>query len=98
MDALDRSTGFEVVVVVVGVGVDGGGCGDKRMTDLSPFTNPYVGVAEGKAYLAFVVHMVKPMIDSHFHTFAVSSASAGDRLLTLRCGRPSASLNFGSGH
>ena len=95
MDALDRSTGFEVVVVV-GVGVDGGG--DKRMTDLSPFTNPYVGVAEGKAYLAFVVHMVKPMIDSHFHTFAVSSASAGDRLLTLRCGRPSASLNFGSGH
>jgi predicted alpha/beta superfamily hydrolase len=62
LNALARSTGFEAIVV----GIDNGG--DKRMTELSPFTNPYLGAAEGKAYLAFLVGVVKPMIDSRYRT------------------------------
>lgn len=62
LNALARSTGFEAIVV----GIDNGG--DKRVTELSPFTNAYVGVAEGKAYLAFLVDVVKPMIDSRYRT------------------------------
>jgi predicted alpha/beta superfamily hydrolase len=62
LNALARSTGFEAIVV----GVDNGG--DKRMTELSPFTNPHVGAAEGKAYLDFLVNVVKPMIDGRYRT------------------------------
>jgi predicted alpha/beta superfamily hydrolase len=62
LNALARSTGFEAIVV----GIDNGG--DKRMTELSPFTNPYVGVAEGRAYLDFLVKVVKPMIDGRYRT------------------------------
>ena len=62
LNSLARSTGFEAIVV----GIDNGG--DKRMSELSPFANPYVGAAEGKAYLAFLVGVVKPMIDSRYRT------------------------------
>jgi predicted alpha/beta superfamily hydrolase len=62
LNALARATGFEAIVV----GIDNGG--DMRMTELSPIPNRYVGEAEGKAYLAFVVDIVKPMIDSRYRT------------------------------
>ena len=62
LNALARATGFEAIVV----GIDNGA--DKRMTELSPITNRYVGAAEGKAYLGFVVDVVKPMIDARYRT------------------------------
>jgi predicted alpha/beta superfamily hydrolase len=78
LNALARSTGFEAIVV----GIDHGG--DKRMTELSPFTNPYVGAAEGKAYLDFLVKVVKPMIDARYptlpdrdHTALIGSSMGG---------------------
>lgn len=62
LNALSRSTGFEAIVV----GIDNGG--DKRMSELSPSINPHVGEAQGKAYLDFVVDVVKPLIDSRYRT------------------------------
>jgi predicted alpha/beta superfamily hydrolase len=62
LNALARTTGFEAIVV----GIDNGG--DKRMTELSPVSSRNLGEAEGRAYLAFVVDVVKPMIDSRYRT------------------------------
>lgn len=62
LNALARSTGFEAIVV----GIDNGG--EKRMAELSPIANRYASAAEGKAYLAFVVQVLKPMIDARCRT------------------------------
>jgi predicted alpha/beta superfamily hydrolase len=62
LNALAKRTGFEAIVV----GIDNGG--DKRMTELSPVTNPYIGTAEGREYLSFVVNVVKPLIDGRYRT------------------------------
>ncbi|MBV1907673.1 MAG: hypothetical protein KUG78_00035 [Kangiellaceae bacterium] len=48
------------------VGIDNGG--EKRMNELSPWENSDFGVAEGKAYMAFIVGTVKPMIDKLYRT------------------------------
>jgi len=48
------------------VGVDNGQ--DKRMNELSPWPNEDFGVAEGDAYLEFIVKQVKPLIDSTYRT------------------------------
>jgi predicted alpha/beta superfamily hydrolase len=62
LDALARATGFEAIVV----GIDNGG--DKRMSELSPIAHPRAVAAEGKAYLAFLAGVVKPLIDSRYRT------------------------------
>lgn len=62
LNALARSTGLEAIVV----GIDHGG--DLRMRELSPIANAHVSAAEGRAYLAFVVDVVKPMIDARYRT------------------------------
>lgn len=54
--------GLELIVV----GIDNGG--EHRMRELSPWTNPEFGEAEGEAYLRFIVETVKPMIDAHYRT------------------------------
>jgi len=50
------------------VGIDNGL--DKRMNELSPWTNEQFGQAEGKAYMNFIVQVVKPYIDRHYRTLA----------------------------
>ena len=62
LNALAKTTGFEAIVV----GIDNGG--EKRMAELSPVANRHASVAEGRAYLAFVVNVVKPLIDSAYRT------------------------------
>lgn len=62
LNALAKTTGFEAIVV----GIDNGG--DQRMTELSPVSNRYIGAAKGREYLSFVVHVVKPLIDSRYRT------------------------------
>ena len=64
MDAFARSRGFEAIVV----GIDHGG--DERIHELSPWSNPKYGPAQGEQYMAFVVDTVKPFIDAHYRTLA----------------------------
>ena len=62
MDAFARMRGFEAIVV----GIDNGG--EERLRELSPWTNPKYGAAQGEQYMAFVVDVVKPFVDTHYRT------------------------------
>jgi len=62
LDAFARTRGFEAIVV----GIDHGG--DERLHELSPWTNPKYGPAQGEQYMAFVVDVVKPFIDARYRT------------------------------
>jgi predicted alpha/beta superfamily hydrolase len=48
------------------VGIDHGDA--ERLHELSPWTNPKYGPAQGEQYMAFVVDTVKPFIDAHYRT------------------------------
>jgi predicted alpha/beta superfamily hydrolase len=77
MDEFARTRGFEAIVV----GIDHGG--DERLHELSPWTNPKYGPAQGEQYMAFVVDTVKPFIDAHYRTLpdrehtAIAGSSLG---------------------
>ncbi|MCU7554245.1 alpha/beta hydrolase-fold protein [Alteromonas sp. ASW11-19] len=62
LDAL-HAEGVGVPIVVA---VDHGG--DKRMQELSPWTNSRFGDASGDTYLQFITETVKPYVDSHYRT------------------------------
>ncbi len=62
LDELARTRGFEAMVV----GIDNGEA--ERIHELSPWTNPKYGPAQGEQYMAFVVDTVKPWIDAHYRT------------------------------
>jgi predicted alpha/beta superfamily hydrolase len=62
LNELARTRGLELIVV----GVDHGDA--KRMTELDPWDNEKYGAGEGRAYLDFLVHTVKPYIDAHYRT------------------------------
>ncbi len=62
LDELARTRGFEAIVV----GIDNGQA--ERIHELSPWTNPKYGPAQGEQYMAFVVDVVKPWIDEHYRT------------------------------
>ena len=62
LNALARAGKLELIVV----GIDNGQ--EKRLTELNPWRNMRGEVPEGKEYLAFVVGVVKPLIDSHYRT------------------------------
>jgi len=64
LNALARSGKLELIVV----GIDNGG--EKRMTELNPWSNPQFGAPEGKEYMAFVVNVLKPLIDKEYRTKA----------------------------
>ena len=70
MNRLATSHGFEAIVV----GIDHGG--DKRLNELSPWENPRFGKAEGDAYLAFVVDVVKPFVDARYRTRVDADSTA----------------------
>jgi len=77
LDAFARTRGFEAIVV----GIDHGG--DERIHELSPWTNPKYGPAQGEQYMAFVVDVVKPFVDAHWRTLpdrghtAIAGSSMG---------------------
>jgi alpha-glucosidase len=62
LDDLAAKRGFEAIVV----GIDNGEA--ERIRELSPWTNPKYGPAQGEQYMAFVVDTVKPWIDAHYRT------------------------------
>ena len=70
MNQLARSHGFEAIVV----GIDHGG--DRRTQELLPWPHPRFPLAEGDAYIAFLVEVVKPFIDSRYRTRPEASATA----------------------
>lgn len=59
---LARERGFEAIVV----GIDHGG--ERRLSELMPWPTPRFPVAEGAAYLDFVVGVVKPFVDARWRT------------------------------
>ena len=62
LDEFARTRGFEAIVV----GIDNGEA--ERIHELSPWSNPKYGPAQGEQYMAFVVDVVKPWIDAHYRT------------------------------
>jgi len=62
LDEFARTRGFEAIVV----GIDNGET--ERVHELSPWSNPKYGPAQGAQYMAFVVDTVKPWIDAHYRT------------------------------
>lgn len=78
LNALAKSHGFEAIVV----GIDNGG--ERRMNELLPWPHPRFPVAEGDAYLDFIVKTVKPLIDRDYrsqpereHTAVIGSSMGG---------------------
>jgi predicted alpha/beta superfamily hydrolase len=62
MRRFQRERGFAAIVV----GIDNGG--ERRMQELSPWQNPEFGPAEGGEFHDWIVHGLKPFIDSSFRT------------------------------
>jgi predicted alpha/beta superfamily hydrolase len=62
LNELTRTRGFEAIIV----GIDNGG--ERRMAEMSPTSNDKIGAAEGPQYLAFIVDVVKPLIDKTYRT------------------------------
>lgn len=62
LNELARSKGLELIVV----GIDNGG--EKRIHELTGWDHPKYGKAEGRQYMDFLVHVVKPYIDAHYRT------------------------------
>jgi predicted alpha/beta superfamily hydrolase len=62
LNALAASNKLEMIVV----GIDNGQ--QKRLNELSPWTNTRFGDAEGKEYVQFIVDTLKPMIDRQYRT------------------------------
>ena len=62
LDTLQQQLGKECIVV----GIDHGGT--KRMTEYNPYDNDKFGTREGKRYVDFLAHTLKPYIDSKYRT------------------------------
>jgi predicted alpha/beta superfamily hydrolase len=62
LNDLAKSRGLELIVV----GIDNDA--DKRTRELNPWDNAKYGSGEGRAYMKFVVEVVKPYIDAHYRT------------------------------
>lgn len=62
LDELSTSENFNLIVV----GIDNGG--EDRIHELTAWDHPRYGKAEGKAYMSFVVDVVKPYIDENYNT------------------------------
>jgi metallo-beta-lactamase class B len=64
LDSFYKATGKSMIVVAVDHG-------DKyRLTEYNPYNHERFGKGEGKAFLQFLTHQLKPHIDSSFRTFA----------------------------
>ena len=76
LDEFARTRGFEAIVV----GIDNGG--EERIHELSPWTNPKYGPAQGAQYMDFIVDTLKPFIDTHYRTLSdrANTAIAGSSM------------------
>jgi predicted alpha/beta superfamily hydrolase len=62
LNTLAKTRHLQIIVV----GIDNGG--EHRMQELNAWDNPKYGKAEGRAYMDFIVDVVKPYIDAHYRT------------------------------
>lgn len=62
LDQIAKEKQFEVIVVAIDHG------GEERMNELSPWENKRFGAAQGKAYMDFIVEVVKVYVDNNFRT------------------------------
>ena len=62
LNDLSKTKRLDVIVV----GIDNGG--ENRIHELTAWDHPRRGKAEGKAYMDFVVSVVKPYVDKHYRT------------------------------
>ncbi|MCV2352060.1 alpha/beta hydrolase [Paucibacter sp. Y2R2-4] len=70
LNALAQAGKLELIVV----GIDNGQ--DKRMSELNPWDNPKFGKSEAKAYLDFIVKVIKPTIDRDYRSLPEPSNTA----------------------
>lgn len=70
VNKLCNETGFALIVVAIDHG------GDKRQSEYSPWDNEKYGQGEGKQYVDFLVHTLKPKIDASFRTKSDSESTA----------------------
>jgi metallo-beta-lactamase class B len=61
LDSLQQKTGKECIVV----GIDNS---NQRAAEYNPYDDPKEGKGEGKEYLSFIVHTLKPYIDNRYRT------------------------------
>ncbi len=78
LDTLEQPAGKECIVI----GIDNGL--DKRNNEYDPYDNDKFGKGEGKQYVDFLAHTLKPFIDSNYrtikdknHTFIAGSSMGG---------------------
>ncbi len=62
MERLSAEEGLEAIVVGIP------NMGRERMHEYSPFQDKHYGGGRGRAYLAFIAHTLKPLVDTHFRT------------------------------
>jgi predicted alpha/beta superfamily hydrolase len=62
MESLSRESGLEAIVVGVP------NMGPARLAEYSPFVDPHLGGGQGRAYVTFLAHTLKPLIDRDFRT------------------------------
>ena len=62
LNTLSAEAGLKLIVV----GIDNGQ--DKRINELSPWENKKYGKAEGEEFVDFMVHQLKPFMDTNFRT------------------------------
>ncbi|MEP0355061.1 alpha/beta hydrolase-fold protein [Paraglaciecola sp.] len=62
LNALAAVQKFEVIVVAIDHG------GEERMNELSPWENKRFGIAQGQAYMDFIVEVVKVYVDNNYRT------------------------------
>jgi metallo-beta-lactamase class B len=70
LDSLHALGGPDAIVVAVDHG------GTKRLDEYSPWRNARYGGGEGAAYVDFLVHTLKPYVDSRFRTRPDRAATA----------------------
>ncbi len=58
--------------IIVGIDNDA----EKRINEYNPYSNERFGTGEGDAYLSFIVHTLKPFVDSTFRTLADDAHTA----------------------
>jgi len=62
MEQLAHSSGLEAIIVGIP------NAGEARLAEYTPFRDRHLGGGRGDAYLDFIVHTVKPLIDHDFRT------------------------------
>ena len=70
LNKLSKTKGLNLIVVAIENG------GDKRLSEYSPWENKKYGIAEGEAYLEFIVHTLKPAIDKAYRTKTAANHTA----------------------